>query len=214
VQRTSSNQLLYESITLNGVTNNLNWTFSPGSYPGWYGVTVSYQQDGNYQQASYDIYLDEFTLISFAIALQDAPASRKVSIRFCLTKIGGRPSRFPLARALRKPAFTRSTIRLRSSSATAADGRYVRPELCSEVGSLAGQIQEPLSAVEHGLPVPFLLGPLYLDRQGLDVGDALPYLTRSEVLALVLHCRKWRFLHPGREIVMCGFGQTKNPTAF
>jgi hypothetical protein len=61
VQRTSSNQLLYQSITLNGVTNNLNWTFSPASYPGWYGVTVNYQQDGNYKQQSYNIYLDDFT---------------------------------------------------------------------------------------------------------------------------------------------------------
>jgi hypothetical protein len=61
VQRTSSNQLLYESITLNGVTNNLNWTFNPASYPGWYGVTVNYQQDGNSKQQSYDIYLDELT---------------------------------------------------------------------------------------------------------------------------------------------------------
>jgi hypothetical protein len=61
VQRTSSNQLLYESITLNGVTSNLNWTFSPASYPGWYGVTINYQQDGNYKQQSYDIFLDELT---------------------------------------------------------------------------------------------------------------------------------------------------------
>ncbi|MFZ0319668.1 MAG: hypothetical protein WAL56_11125 [Candidatus Sulfotelmatobacter sp.] len=61
VQRTSSNQLLYESITLNGVTSNLNWTFNPASYPGWYGVTVNYQQDGNYKQQSYDIFLDELT---------------------------------------------------------------------------------------------------------------------------------------------------------
>jgi len=61
VQRTSSNQLLYESITLNGVTSNLNWTFSPASYPGWYGVTINYQQDGNDKQQSYDIYLDELT---------------------------------------------------------------------------------------------------------------------------------------------------------
>ncbi len=61
VQRTSNNQLLYQSITLNGVTNNLNWTFSPASYQGWYGVTVNYQQDGNYKQQSYNIYLDDFT---------------------------------------------------------------------------------------------------------------------------------------------------------
>ena len=62
VQRTSSNQLLYESITLNGVTSNLNWTFNPASYPGWYGLTVNYQQDGNYKQQPYNIYLDQLTL--------------------------------------------------------------------------------------------------------------------------------------------------------
>ncbi len=61
VQRTSNNQLLYQSITLNGVTNNLNWTFGHGSAPGWYGVTVNYQMDGNYQQASYNVYLDQLT---------------------------------------------------------------------------------------------------------------------------------------------------------
>jgi major membrane immunogen (membrane-anchored lipoprotein) len=62
VERTSSNQLLYQSITLNGVTSNLNWTYSPGSVPGsWWGVTINYQMDGNYQQASYNVYLDELT---------------------------------------------------------------------------------------------------------------------------------------------------------
>ena len=61
VQRTSSNELLYQSITLNGVTNNLNWTFSPGSAVGWYGVTINYQMDGNYKQQPYDVYLDDLT---------------------------------------------------------------------------------------------------------------------------------------------------------
>jgi hypothetical protein len=62
VERTSSNQLLYQSITLNGVTSNLNWTFDPGSAPSsWYGVTINYQMDGNYKQQSYDVYLDELT---------------------------------------------------------------------------------------------------------------------------------------------------------
>ncbi|MGB8912509.1 MAG: hypothetical protein WCC85_09560, partial [Candidatus Sulfotelmatobacter sp.] len=61
VQRTSNNQLLYQSITLNGVTSNLNWTFGHGSAPGWYGVTVNYQMDGNDQQASYNAYLDQLT---------------------------------------------------------------------------------------------------------------------------------------------------------
>ena len=59
VERTSSNQLLYQSITLNGVTHTLNWTYSPYSEPGWYGVTVNYQMDGNYQQSGYTVYLDK-----------------------------------------------------------------------------------------------------------------------------------------------------------
>ncbi len=58
VQRTSDNNLLYQSITLNGVTSNLNWTFGPGSANGWYGVTINYQMDGNQNQASYNVYLD------------------------------------------------------------------------------------------------------------------------------------------------------------
>lgn len=62
VQRTSNNELLYQSITLNGETYNLNWTFGHGSAPGsWYGVTINYQQDGNDKQSSYNIYLDDLT---------------------------------------------------------------------------------------------------------------------------------------------------------
>ena len=61
VQRTSDNQLLYQSITLNGVTSTLNQYSNPGSTPGWYGITVNYQMDGNYQQVPYTVYLDNFT---------------------------------------------------------------------------------------------------------------------------------------------------------
>jgi Putative Ig domain len=61
VQRTANNQLLYESITLNGVTNTLNQYYNPGSAVNWYGVTVNYQMDGNYEQAPYTIYLDNLT---------------------------------------------------------------------------------------------------------------------------------------------------------
>jgi hypothetical protein len=62
VQRTSNNQLTYQSITFNGTTYNLNWTYAPTPEPsGWYGVTINYQQDGNSQQTSYDVYLDELT---------------------------------------------------------------------------------------------------------------------------------------------------------
>lgn len=61
VQRTSNNDLVYQSITLNGVTNNLNWTFGHGSAPNWYGLTINYQMDGNYHQDSYNVYLDTLT---------------------------------------------------------------------------------------------------------------------------------------------------------
>jgi hypothetical protein len=61
VQRTSDNQLLYQSITLNGVTNTVNQYYNPGSAVNWYGITVNYQMDGNYQQAPYTIYLDDLT---------------------------------------------------------------------------------------------------------------------------------------------------------
>jgi hypothetical protein len=59
VQRTSSNQLLYQSITLNGETHTLNWTYAPYSAPGWWGITINYQMDGNYQQADYTVFVDK-----------------------------------------------------------------------------------------------------------------------------------------------------------
>ena len=61
VQRTSNNQLWFQSITLNGVTSTVNQYYNPGSAPGWYGITVNYQEDGNYQQSPYSVYLDELT---------------------------------------------------------------------------------------------------------------------------------------------------------
>jgi hypothetical protein len=62
VQRTSNNDLLYQSITFNGVTSDLNWTFGHGSAPGgWYGVTINYQMDGNLHQDPYKVYLDNLT---------------------------------------------------------------------------------------------------------------------------------------------------------
>ncbi len=54
-------QLLYKSITLNGETNTLNWTYNPGSTDGWWGITINWQMDGNYQQDSYSVHLDELT---------------------------------------------------------------------------------------------------------------------------------------------------------
>ncbi len=61
VQRNSNDELVYQSITLNGVTSNLNWTFPHGSTPNWYGITINYQMDGNGQQNSYNVYLDNLT---------------------------------------------------------------------------------------------------------------------------------------------------------
>jgi hypothetical protein len=62
VERTSSNQLLYKTITLNGVTYNVNIYDNPGSAPqSWWGITINYQMDGNYQQAPYSVYVDNLT---------------------------------------------------------------------------------------------------------------------------------------------------------
>ena len=62
VQRTSDNQLLFQSITLNGVTAVLNYYESPTTTT-WYGVTINYQQDGNFEQTAYSVWLDN---LSFA----------------------------------------------------------------------------------------------------------------------------------------------------
>jgi hypothetical protein len=58
VQRTSDNHLLFQSITLNGVTSVLNYYESPTPTT-WYGVSVNYQQDGNHAQTPYSIWLDK-----------------------------------------------------------------------------------------------------------------------------------------------------------
>jgi len=57
VQRTSDNHLLFQSITLNGATSALNYYEDPTPTT-WYGVTINYQQDGNYAQTPYSIWLD------------------------------------------------------------------------------------------------------------------------------------------------------------
>ncbi len=58
VQRTSDNHLLFQSITLNGVTSTLNYYESPTPTT-WYGISINYQQDGNYAQTPYSIWLDK-----------------------------------------------------------------------------------------------------------------------------------------------------------
>jgi len=62
VQRTADNQLLYQSITLNGVTANINKLYAPFTVPSdWYGITVNYQMDGNSKQDAIVSYLDNFS---------------------------------------------------------------------------------------------------------------------------------------------------------
>jgi hypothetical protein len=58
VQRNARNQVVFQSITLNGVKSQPNFVSSPTS-TNWYGVTINYQQDGNYKQTPYSICLDK-----------------------------------------------------------------------------------------------------------------------------------------------------------
>jgi hypothetical protein len=61
VQRESNNDLLFQTITLNGVQSTVNKTYAPGTCDGeWWGVTVNYQMDGNSKQSAYTTYLDNF----------------------------------------------------------------------------------------------------------------------------------------------------------
>jgi hypothetical protein len=63
MQRESDNTLLYQSITLNGVTYAINKTYAPFAVPAsWYGVTVNYQMDGDYKQSANTTYLDNLSL--------------------------------------------------------------------------------------------------------------------------------------------------------
>lgn len=63
VQRESNNDLLYQSITVNGVTHTINQTVAPFPVPsGWWGMTVNYQMDGNYNQSPNTTYLDKTTV--------------------------------------------------------------------------------------------------------------------------------------------------------
>jgi len=55
-----------------------------------------------------------------SLSRQETLCARGSAICEASTSDVGRPMRLPFARALRSPALTRSTIRLRSSSATAA----------------------------------------------------------------------------------------------
>jgi Putative Ig domain len=62
VQRGPNNSLIYQSITLNGVTSNINQTYAPFSVPSdWYGITVNYQMDGDENQTAISTYLDKLS---------------------------------------------------------------------------------------------------------------------------------------------------------
>jgi hypothetical protein len=59
MQRTWDNKLLFHAITLNGVTSVINRYYSPTTAPSsWYGITINYQMDGNYQQTPYTVFVD------------------------------------------------------------------------------------------------------------------------------------------------------------
>jgi len=61
-QRGPNNSVIYKSITLNGVTANINQTYAPFSVPSdWYGITVNYQMDGDKNQTAITSYLDNFS---------------------------------------------------------------------------------------------------------------------------------------------------------
>lgn len=59
VQRTPDDRLLFQTITLNDQTATLDHSEAPTTTT-WYGVTVNYQQDGNFQEQPYSIWLDKF----------------------------------------------------------------------------------------------------------------------------------------------------------
>jgi hypothetical protein len=62
-QREPDNSLLFQSITLNGVTANINETRGTYAVPAsWYGVTVNYQMDGDHLESANTTYVDNFSL--------------------------------------------------------------------------------------------------------------------------------------------------------
>ena len=62
-QRGTNNAVEYQSITLNGVTYNINKSYAPFTVPtSWYGVTVNYQMDGDYKESANTTYVDNFSL--------------------------------------------------------------------------------------------------------------------------------------------------------
>lgn len=63
VQREANNDLTYQSITVNGVTYQINQTVAPFPVPNnWYGMTVNFQMDGDKHQDSYGSTLDNLSI--------------------------------------------------------------------------------------------------------------------------------------------------------
>lgn len=63
VQRQSNNDLLYQTLTVNGTTYTINQTVPPFPVPsGWWGMTVNYQMDGDYKQSPNTTYLDKLNV--------------------------------------------------------------------------------------------------------------------------------------------------------
>ena len=62
-QRLANNDLVYGTLTVNGVAHVLNITVPPFAVPSsWYGLTLNYQLDGNSKMASYTTYVDNLSL--------------------------------------------------------------------------------------------------------------------------------------------------------
>ncbi len=60
VQRQPNNDLLYQSVTVNGQVYPINVTVPPFAVPAdWWGMTVNYQMDGDYKMDSNTTYLDK-----------------------------------------------------------------------------------------------------------------------------------------------------------
>jgi len=58
VERTSDNNLHYVAITLNGHRTTTG-QYDHSTATNWYGITINYQQDGDYAQHGYSIWLDK-----------------------------------------------------------------------------------------------------------------------------------------------------------
>ncbi len=60
-QRTPDNKAKFVSVTLNGVTKPINMAFDAIA-GGFHEINVAFQMDGNFQQASYSVWLDKVSL--------------------------------------------------------------------------------------------------------------------------------------------------------